>query len=684
MVVDTLSKPTLDIDALKAKMQGKRGLSKEMRTKLLSSLQSNRDLKVVKSKAVLNLNFYAQFIKDHKLNENKDKKDDNEYYNFFKKLKKYGLVHKTSALFPKQLSIVSINPNIASLHRVSLSHLDAYLDAKDKLFTHISSADTEEKIEQLYIYLRLFNKQTLKPNELKRIRVSDVIFVNDDKAIIYLERDNIISNTISPYHLITILDYEVITILKDVCIEKTKNLFFIDEHEKALQKFKKNYFDTLSISGIHMTGMNLELLHNSPIHTALATTRNTTSADTLSDINALHPNCVPEHLMNMEAKRVLHALSRPEVEETILESDAELFSIEQFTKLQELLRTKTSSEFRSGVTVTKNELEKYIKDKHVSQHIKLIASYILYLLKRYEKKQKMAASTVKNYIGLLNKHLFHRVEDLSNVQTHEINEILVSLERLRYKHKSIRKIRALVRSFFDMSNANHKLENINISSYPKSLILDTEIDDILTYIDTSISSTAQRKGTRYQFNILQAQALILLGFYTGLRKNELRSRLLRDVYIHDDTICIHVNKNGLKKLDMSLKTSNAKRRVCTEIKNKIHLAIIKKFLKLRQSLKIKSPFVFLRISKNNTIRSKAIDESVFDELTEILQSMTGRYVSFHSLRHSYATYEMKKILNATADDPYAVMDLSLKMGHESPETTLKVYTHRSVLDLRGV
>jgi len=104
----------------------------------------------------------------------------------------------------------------------------------------------------------------------------------------------------------------------------------------------------------------------------------------------------------------------------------------------------------------------------------------------------------------------------------------------------------------------------------------------------------------------------------------------------------------------------------------------------RKALANKSPFVFLRISEDNTIRSKPIDESTFDNMTGVLQSLTGRYVTFHSLRHSFATYEVKRILENTSSDPYAMMDLAVKMGHESPETTLKVYTHRSVLDFGGV
>ena len=112
--------------------------------------------------------------------------------------------------------------------------------------------------------------------------------------------------------------------------------------------------------------------------------------------------------------------------------------------------------------------------------------------------------------------------------------------------------------------------------------------------------------------------------------------------------------------------------------------IINDFLSARMQVKNKSPYLFLEVKNNYTIKSKPILESSIDTVTDILQGFTGRYVTFHSLRHSYATYEVKKILNDSSKvDPYKLIDLSVRMGHESPEITLKVYTHASVLDLGG-
>lgn len=685
MVIQNLQKHDGNLKALEGKMKGKRGLGKDHRNMFLKSLRSYNDLKFVAGKPVLSKKFYAHFSEEHKLDALTDSgKEEKMLYKFFAKLKKLGLIHQRSANFPKALSIISLNPNITSLYRVSLSHISKFTRAKSHHYDYVEMMRLDEKIAMLYTDLRLFQMQPLYHNELRSVKSSDIFFLDEDHAMIYLERDTIVRNTIAPYQLISICGHKTIELLQEICDKQTSYLFGNDSLEEHFKEYKNKYFGTLPLSAIHMTRVNSYVFHSSPLAVTLASNRNVASPVTLSELNTLFPNKISDEHLHKEAQRVLQAISRPDMEDVVLESERELFSIEEFVKLQDLLKTKTSSEFRLKVVAVKNELNKYIDDPVVSDHVKLIAKYILYLLDRYEKKAKMAASTIKNYIGLLNKHLFSKVEDLGNVQTHELNAILSELERLSYKQKSIRKTRALISTFFTLSNSNHTLNSINLSSYPKSLIYEHELDEVLSYIENLTMNHVQRQGIRYRFGILQMKALVLVGFYTGLRKSELRSRLLSDLYIYGNKLCTDVNKKGLKKLDLRLKTSNAKRRVCTEILNETHMSIIKEFLEIRKSISNKSPFLFLRISKNNTIRSKAVDESVFDDLTMVLQSLTGRYVSFHSLRHSYATYEVKKILDSVDSDPYELIDLSVRMGHESPETTLKVYTHRSVLDLGGV
>ena len=684
MVVDINQKSTV-IETVVDKMVGKRGLDKDTRKMFVGSLESCSDLKIVAGKPQLNRKFYADFVKEHKLDDSIEPKQEKSLFKFFSKLAKYGIIHKNSSMFRKGLSVISLNKNPASLHQVSLSHIDNFKTVVDGHYHNIANMSADEKLRLLYVDMCLLQMQALQSTECKRIRYSDVIFLSKDKAIVYIERKTLVENAIPPYKLIYVNGAVTVTLLKEICDKKTVRPFLNPSLEAYFQAYKKDNFGSLSLSAINMTKNNSFIFNNSPLFATIASSHVATSPATLAEIDALYPDTVPNALMEQEYKRIAYAMSRPDSESNTLESDREIFSIEQLYKLDDLLHTKRPSEFRAKVPAVKSELRKYINDDEITEHVKLIVQYILHLLENdYEKEKNIKESTFKGYIGLLDKHLFKKVEDLANVQEHELNELLNTLERFDYKHKSINKIRSLISRFFVFNNDEQRLKRVNISSYPKSLIFAHELDGILSHIDAVTIGGATRVGVTYKFKLLQMQALLLLGFYTGLRKTELRSRLLSDFYIYGNKLCMDVNKDGLKKIDKGLKTKNSKRRVCFNISDEKHFFIITEFLKSRKNIKNKSPFLFLEISDENIVRSKVIDDGAFDEITQILQGFTSRYVSFHSLRHSYASYEVKRIIEDVHSDPQQLLDLAVRIGHEAPDITLKVYVHRSLLEMGGV
>jgi len=81
---------------------------------------------------------------------------------------------------------------------------------------------------------------------------------------------------------------------------------------------------------------------------------------TLSEIDAIYPGSVPDHLMDRERQWIRQAMSRPEQEEEVLESESNPFSIEQCVKLQELLKSRGSSAFRKRLNAAMKEMEKII------------------------------------------------------------------------------------------------------------------------------------------------------------------------------------------------------------------------------------------------------------------------------------------------------------------------------------
>ena len=200
--------------------------------------------------------------------------------------------------------------------------------------------------------------------------------------------------------------------------------------------------------------------------------------------------------------------------------------------------------------------------------------------------------------------------------------------------------------------------------------------------DFNKNNDIKRLGKIKKFEILQKKATLLLAFYSGLRKNELRTRLLDDVTLFDNKLVIDVNYKGLAKINLKLKTRSAKRRVEVFINNTIHYKIISDFINLRNKINKQSKNLFLEVS-NNKIYSKIASEDIIVELTQHIKNITSRYCTFHSLRHSFATYQLKELLKNKLDYPYAIIQLSMMMGHETPEITISNYIHFDFLRLQN-
>lgn len=651
-------------------------------------------LKTVKGKLVLNAGLVGAIIQSEALDK-KSTEDNRIWKKLFQICHKKGLIHKKSSHFSIGLSIVSINPNVPSLYSVSLSHMDYHINNYAALYSGIKGLSLEDKNRVVYRDLLLHQPMVLSANELARINTKDITFINENTALLYVEHNSLVRASIPLYTLVKVTGTELINVLKENVADGIVFPFAGAAIKQDFANYKKERYGSLHISALKMLTRNFSVLSSSPAQAVIAYDRNAVSKLTISELNVLHPNKVPEHLLIQELERVLYAQKRPDYDKESSENEASTFSIKDLDKLQELLKIKTTSEFRKKIGIVKNELLKYEADSESTVHGKLIVSYIAWLLERVEQRNKMAVSTFKGYIGLLEKHLFTNVEDLSQLQPSELDKIIDGLYRHEYKGKSIRKIRALIAIFFRHHKQNHKMANIDTSSVPKSLIFREELVQVLEHIANTVGQDTLRQGKNSRFYMLEIQALIIIAFYTGLRKSELRSRLLQDINLYGNKIYVDVNSDGLKRLDLKLKTSNAKRRVGAVIEDAEHLHILNDFLGLRDRIGSKSKFMFLKVDEKEIsdggtthikyfVKSKPLPEIEFDNITDILQSLTGRYVTFHSFRHAYASYEVKKIIENPSSNPHQLIDLAIRMGHESPETTLKVYTHRSVLDFGGV
>lgn len=654
-----------------------------MRKSLIHLIEKNSDLITVKGKKIiLSTHFYPIWIKEHKLNKD-TKTVDSEHYKFFRKLRKYGYLHTMSSYFPKKLAVITLNPTLPSLYKGNLREISQYRKAKKSLYhDKLSKMDSTEMTSLAFIDLRLFQNIKLTTKEIAGINTSNIIFVNKSTAYLYLEDQGIFDNiTIPPYQMIHIEGKKLVKLLKKFQKNGIAYPFKDTDLDKDLSLYRHKFFPKMGMMEIRMSAQNNLLMSSSPLATTLATSRKIMSPVTIAELQSLYPSAISQHLIDIEAKRISEALNRTKnLDDEDSFSDLS-FSLEEFDYFNELLKTKNSSSFMKKVEPAKRELRQYVDAPKSEAHGILITKYIVHLLSsvdREDKDRHIAISTFRNYYSLIKKHLFENIEDLSNVQTYEINVILQNLAINKYKDKSITKVKSLIADFFSFHEKKHNIISMNLATYPKSLVFESEIDPILAAIEDMYDKGEQGTSTGYER--LRDKAIVLMARYTGLRKSELRSRLMKDVYIYENELCIDVNSEGLKKLDLRLKTGSAKRRVCTEITNKDHLAIVIEYMVAREKVKNKNPFFFLHVDDKNKIKSKVSKEDVFSKIGKIIQKVTRRYTSFHSLRHTYATYAVRDILKCDKINPYKLIDLSVKMGHTSPEITLKKYTHRSVIE----
>jgi len=655
---------------------------------LLKTIEEYKDeIKVIRGKFKFDKGFIKKFIEVAKLDDKKlnsidvkeYKKREKEINKNFNRLIKYELINKGSSSFtPRVLSIISINPNPKSLIDSSFSKIDEVKKIIDELK---SSIEHKDHLEILYIYLRLFHQIPFSKKVLSDIYVDDILKIDSKRAIFIVYEKSFLLKNVDRYRLpyrLFLLDEFASALIYDMKISNDKLFNDIDLLEDRLKIFKKEKLKSVSMFEIKNIVQNIEIFNSSSFKALLRNKTLVSVGLTLAEIDKLFPNVVPDKLIDIEKERIKTALKRPRKSS---ESNV-LFDISELEELNELLKQKDNFPTKEQISRCKNEI-KVFKSRYNSKHLNSIYDFLLHLLSllnKDNKKNQIRLSTFRNYVGILNKHLFTVIEDFADIKREEIETIINRFEKGSYKKSSIRKSKMLINRFFNFLGKNGFDIDVYGSFYPKSLIFEDELDDILEKIENEYKKEygVERLGKIENFMVMQLQALVLLGFYTGLRLNEARTLQFDSIYIYDDAIFVDIDSKGLKIGGKRLKTLNAKRRVKKVIKNKNHLEFLKNWLKNREEIK-SSKNLFLEKSKYSTIKKKMIDENYFMLINRVIKDTTKRYATFHSLRHSYVTYSIRDIL--VSDYPYELLELSVTTGHETPDTTLKSYCHADLLFL---
>ncbi len=692
------------ISKLEINAKSYRSLAKRFILLLISEIQiyeraNPKKLKIISGKFRLDQSFVEFFMRRRELanihDEKKKSSEEDYFYNNFNNLKKYTLVHKQSvSLFWRKLRLISINPNQETLLMNNFNALDEYIRIKRLIESKIANIeDVDDMLNLLYLYLYLFHLPQFSISELSRLSLKQSATINDNCLVIWISKLPISNISVeSKMYRSTVLDnvasflWNKITHLSHTTpLRPDQNIInrsisdFCKEHfsvkRSDIASAKKNYF-LLTHTSVELT-MESRSIHHPTL--------------TLSEIESLFCNTIrpeeieKEHSLITFSKTHASKSYKEEEDDDVPKNERDYWwSFKELDALHELFSQKLFNDStKVAHTLALKEIDDYFQQSQElnDKHSEMIFGYIRYLLSFLSGKHPIKLSTVKDYFSTLKNHLFAKVEDLHEPKFSEVESIFNSLEYNNYKNKSIQKIKHVIRRFFRYyEKQGYDIGSILVN-YPKSMVFQHEIDLILELIEQNASKKMQRKSLWQNFFYrLQPQALLLIAFYSGLRRQELRTRLMNDIFVIGDEIVIDVNTDGMDKLGLDLKTRNSRRKVVLH-PSKDHMKIIKEWHDIRSKNSQKG-YAFCDISSTNQLKiHMPIDDKLIDYLSDLIGKITNRYTTFHSLRHSFATYRFIKIMKEKKEFPYALIDLSIEMGHETPQTTLETYIHYDLIKL---
>ena len=635
----------------------------------------------------------------------------NIIYDFIEYLKNMDYISRLSAFYPIKEPLAQIN----KFHNFLPPEQFYLIDKVEEFKSYILYKLCKEKLElAVYICMSVIEESNWNEKALKLAKVEDLFFIDNKKAYQVVRSEMLEDGFI-------FLDIFKIRQGADLLKEMIKykypennvfnNLNNLQEESKKIIKYF--FGEQVHKNNIRKALLYIDLQNSNGALIALKYNKIQSVPISISELYHLYGNKVPQHLVELENNNLAHIYKKPEEIDELSDYADEMYRDTKFDfdqKIAPLFYFKRDRKkinlLQLDINDVNQELLNQIREKFTisienEQDVStnMVLKYIIHLIDRiYVGKkisEKINFNTFVDYVNLLKKHFFSIFSDFEHIDEAKLYFILRTYELKGLAAKSIEKLQYVIRDFFSYNEKFFSKNLIKAKYMHKSLIFEDELDLILSAIEVYFRGEAKKRKRRYadfyKYLTLQLQAFILLAYYTGLRLNELRTREFKDIceepfYIYNPDIrenvyTMNVDAKGLKNIKdvNSFKSSNAVRRVCFKIENIDHVNLIEIFFETSQ--KKGKKYIFKDYDQNNLkFFSKTIEFSKLSVLNNIIHQEIKRYVTLHSLRHSYATYWFLERKNASFNTNNILLDFSITMGHVTSAVTCQSYLHYGLIE----
>jgi integrase len=655
--------------------------AKKILEHLLSVIKNNSFNLDNTNKIIINESLMIECYKNKYFKENTYLAD-----NIFKNLITSGIISKRSTSIIKAMRYIDSNPNTDCYIETDFNYYDKVLTLRDELLTNIlEEVDLDKKEEYLFIYLYLFSINKFDDNIIKNFQIDKLENLDGKIALIFVKSTDILS-----YVKIIFFDEHLNEVFRKLFFHKSTNILdkiytlFVKsfrQYEKVLNIYLAKHFTNLKIpyaKKMIKQQINLEhQLHNTPFQYTLRRIGTYPQINYL-ELVALFPKIKNETFIKIEQDNIAkHIDSGSFDEDDLYEMSLEKYMKEDiglYDDLKKIRRFDVTS--KDDFHQYKKNLNSIIMTKYGETHkFYYILSYIDSLTKKSKHyastPEKLSTKYIQDSLYILIPFCFNIILKEGKLDEYTLLIIEEKLSNMS-NDDSKRNYKIIINQFLSKFNMSINSQNKHKIYVKKSLIFKSELDQLFQRL---VDDETNHHIVKYQKFIFCA-----LLYYSGLRFQELRTRLINDIYIYDDIIYIDVNTKGMKKVNQiengtfDLKTPTAKRRVEIKINDLKYLELVKLYLSALEESKVK--FLFPKILNLNDVSEEIPQsESYFNSINNDIKIVTNRYATLHSFRHSFITISLAKILSNPEKQKNLVYNLIVEIGHGDPSTTLKYYAH---------